>query len=224
MIVVVLALTAAVGLLWAQSRDGADAVAPQHASENYGFVLTPELAGGEGDGGDAAELVLYEDFLCPSCTVLHEDSGAYLAEQVATAAITVEYRPMAFLSNSAGDEYSQRAANAAVCVADDAGVAAYVTMHDLLLEHQPASDGPGLSDAEIADYAAEAGAGDIDDCLAERTFGPWLDDALEASQAAGVSETPTLRVDGMTVVRSRDGEESMPGVEELRAVIEGGSS
>lgn len=219
-LVVIVAVVGAVGLLWLQSRDdGAGVVVPQYASDDYGFVLTPELVGAEGDATDA--VVLYEDFLCSSCKAFHEASGGYLADQVAAAAIALEYRPIAFLSNSAGDEYSQRAANAAVCVADAAGVEAYATMHDLLLVHQPPSDGPGLSDAELAEYAAEAGADDISACIEDRTFGPWLDEAFEASRAADVSETPTVRVNDQTVVRSDGGEESMPGTEELSAVIDG---
>ena len=222
-VLVVLAALATLG--WLQLRqsgdEDGDIAVPEHASDDYGFTLTPELAGGA-DPGDTVpvDVQVFEDFLCPSCTAVHAESGAYLAEQVAAGAISVTYQPFTFLLEASTDEYAQRAANAAVCVADDAGVVAYAAMHDLLLQNQPAEGGPGLTDEQLLGLAEQAGAGDIAECVEERTFAPWVERALEVGRAADVTTTPTVRINGMNIVRSVDGAESIPGPEELQFAIE----
>lgn len=222
-VVIVAALAAVAVVAWLQFRpddEPAQVSVPEHATDDYGFTLTPELANATTPHAEPVEVKVFEDFLCPSCKVFHEQSSAFLAEQVAAGEISVTYHPFAFLLEASTDEYAQRAANAAVCVADDAGVVAYAAMHDLLLEHQPAEGGPGLSDDELIDLAGQAGASDIADCVADRRFTPWVEEALEAGRAADVGTTPTIRVGGSNVVRSEDGAESIPGPEELRVAIE----
>lgn len=212
-------------LVWTQlqpeAEDDADVVAPQHATEDYGFALTPELVSGtETSTQTAVEVKLYEDFLCPSCSIFLEQSGDYLTEQLTAGNISITYHPIVFLVSQSTDEYSQRATNAAVCVADQAGVVAYSTMHELLMQQQPEQGGPGLTDQELIDLGVQAGASDISECVENRTFEPWLDQALAEAKHLDVSATPTVRIDGVNVVRSEDGQESIPGPEELQYAIE----
>ena len=188
-----------------------EAPEPANATEDYGFLLAPETDA----AGEPIAVVLYEDFLCGSCRAFHDETGEFLTEQLEAGVISLEYRPIAFLLTASTDEYAQRAANAAVCVADEAGVEAYALMHDLLLEHQPEQGGAGLTDEQLTEFAAEAGATEAAECIEERTFEVWVGQALEASLAADVSVTPTVRVDGVNVVRLSDGQESIPGPEEL---------
>ena len=222
-VLIVLVVLVALALLgWRQLRAGGeetDIAVPEHANDDYGFTLTPELAGSEA-AGTPVDVQIYEDFLCPSCKAFHEESGPFLAEQVANGTVSITYHPFTFLLEASTDEYAQRAANAAVCVADDAGVAAYATMHDLLLQNQPAEGGPGLTDDQLIAFATQAGAGDVTDCVADRTFTPWVERALEEGRAADVTTTPTVRISGMNVVRSDNGAESIPGPEELQFAIE----
>ena len=217
--IIVVAVVAVVGVTVAQllpSGEDPDAIAtPQHATEAHGFLLAPPDA-----AATPVAVTLYEDFLCESCRAFHAESGTYLAEQVAAGAISVEYRPIVFLVSATTDEYAQRAANAAVCVADAAGVPAYVTMHGLLLAEQPAHGGPGLSDERLLELAAQAGATGIEDCVADRTFEPWLDAAIDEALAADVSVTPTVRIGDVNVVRLSDGRETVPGPAELQYAID----
>lgn len=201
--------------------DDGSVAEPANASAGYGFTLTPQLAGGADVPPESTTPVsIYEDYLCPSCKIFHDETGNWLTEQVVAGNISVTYHPFTFLLTQSTDEYAQRAANAAVCVADHAGVPAYVTMHGLLLTNQPAQGGAGLTDEQLIEFATQAGADDISSCVADRTFEPWVEKALEAGIAADVSSTPTIRVAGLNVVRSHDGQESMPGVEELQFALE----
>lgn len=221
-----LVIAACAALVWFQllssERSADNAAVPQYATDSYGFVLTAENTDADSTAAEASlvPVVLYEDFLCASCGVFHEQADTLLSSQVADGTISLEYRPFAFLASASGDEYSQRAANAAVCVADLAGVPAFVTMHDLLFDHQPAPGATGPNDAELTAFAETAGAADAASCITERTFDGWVAQALNAAVDAGVSSTPTVWVDGVPIVKSTDGRESMPGPEELQFMIE----
>lgn len=213
-------------LYWFQlgsAGEASGAVVPDNATEDYGFELTQAIFDGEDPDAAPVEgtprVQVYEDFLCESCKVFHEETGGFLTEQVSSGAITLSYHPFAFLLTQSTDEYSQRATNAAVCVADEAGVMAYATMHDLLLEHQPAEGGPGLTDEELIEFASEAGADNVADCIEDREFTPWIEEAMQAGLDAGVKETPTVRVDGLSVIKSGDGGTTMPGEAELEYAI-----
>ncbi|MBM9462531.1 thioredoxin domain-containing protein [Aeromicrobium sp. YIM 150415] len=223
-VLIVLIVVVALALLgWRQlraSEEDTGIAVPENATDDYGFTLTPELAGSEAVGTTPVDVQIFEDFLCPSCKAFHDESGPFLAEQVANGTVSITYHPFTFLLEASTDEYAQRAANAAVCVADDAGVAAYAAMHDLLLQNQPAEGGAGLSDDQLIAFATQAGAGDVTDCVADRTFTPWVERALEEGRAADVTTTPTVRIGGMNVVRSDNGTESIPGPEELQFAIE----
>lgn len=225
-VLVTLGVLVSAGLLvWMQLQPGAEeataVVAPNNATEDYGFLLTPTLASGTEELSTVpVEVELYEDFLCPSCKVFLEQSGEFLDEQLAEGNISVVYRPIVFLVTQSTDEYSQRATNAAVCVADQAGVVAYSAMHESLMLNQPEQGGPGLTDQELIDLGAAAGADDISDCVENRTFEPWLTEALKEAKRRDVSGTPTVRIEGVNVVRSDDGNVSIPGPAELEFAIE----
>lgn len=218
-----------VGFAWMQLNPATDdvdappasATAPQHATAEYGFELTQALLTGNENASTAALSVgLYEDFLCGTCSIFHDETGGYLSEQVELGAISLTYYPFSFLLNQSTDEYSQRAANAAACVADQSGVVSYAKMHDLLLEHQPAQGGAGLTDEKLIEFAADAGATDASECITERTFTPWVEEAMNAAIQADVSETPTVRVNGVNVVKVSGDRTTMPGTAELQYAIE----
>lgn len=210
--------------VWLQLQPTEDELSirePANATSNFGFTLTPELATDtENFEGEPIPIAIYEDFLCSSCKIFHEQSGGFLAEQVDAGKISVTYHPFTFMLTQSTNEYSQRASNAAVCVADQAGVKAYVAMHSLLLTHQPAMGTPGLTDDELIEFAGDAGAHDVAACVQDRAFSAWVEAAMEAGLKADVSSTPTVRVNGLTVVRSDNGVESIPGPDEIQFAIE----
>lgn len=228
-IFVVLGVTAClIALIWVQqqreaARKAEEVVAPANATEQFGFKLTPTHFGAPESPDRADELtsvVVYDDFLCESCRAFHEESGPFLLDLVSQGRITLTLQPFTFLVNQSTDEYSQRAANAAACVADASGVLAYVAMQDLLFAHQPEMGGPGLSDAELSEFAQQASDTDLTECITERRFERWVEAATDAGLSAQVEQTPTVRVNGINVVRSTNGRESMPGPDEILAAIE----
>lgn len=216
-----------IALFWVQLRPTVAATivkTPSHATEDYGFLVTQSVLAGENASADpdpALPVVqLFDDFLCESCRVFHEETGGFLTEEVASGKITLSLHPFSFLHTQSTDEYSQRATNAAVCAANEAGVGAYVAMHELLLQNQPAQRGAGLSDERLIELAVEAGAANATECIEDRTFTPWVEEATRAALDADVTETPTVRIGGLNIVRSDNGRFSMPGEAELKYAIE----
>lgn len=214
-------------LMWFQLRPTFEASIvkiPANATDDYGFLLTKALLSGEeldaNATSDVVQVKVYEDYLCDSCKIFHDETGGFLVEQVTNGSISLSYHPFAFLLNQSTDEYSQRATNAAVCVADESGVPAYAAMHDLLLKNQPAVGGPGLTDEELVDLAAEVGVEDVASCITEQRFTPWVEEATQAALNADVSGTPTVRVNGLSIVKTDNGRNTMPGAAEIQYAIE----
>lgn len=177
----------------ATSATGGDAAAPSGAT-GFGYQVPADA------GADAVEVVVYEDFICPACQLFEQGAGAWLAEQRDAGEVVVDYRPVAFLDDASTTEYSTRAANAAACVADDAGLDAWVTMHDALFAEQPPEGGPGLDDARLAELAEESGADEAAaGCVEDGTYADWVAQGTDAASDDGVTGTPTVVVDGERV-------------------------
>ncbi|MDG3008683.1 thioredoxin domain-containing protein [Rhodococcus sp. D2-41] len=104
----------------------------------------------------------YEDFMCPACAQFERIYGQAVAEAVDTGQIAVRYHMLNFLnSHSASKDYSDRAAGAAICVADTGDGPAYSKFRTMLFEPgtQPEEGGStDLSNAQLADIAKNAGA------------------------------------------------------------------
>ena len=190
---VVLVLMLGIGYAVQSSRDttGQAATPPAGAVDDYALAV--------GSADAAATVTVYEDFMCPFCGQFEAASREMLAEQVDAGDVRVEYRVVSFLDRySNGTEYSTRAMNALGVVLDTSGVEVADRFHELLFENQPAEGTDGLSDDELVDLAVEAGADEdqVRGPVQEREFEQWVVNATSAASEAGVSQTPTVMVDG----------------------------
>ncbi|MGY1844828.1 DsbA family protein [Modestobacter sp. SYSU DS0875] len=143
-------------------------------------------------------LDLYEDFQCPACAQLEASSGDTVQRLVDDGTVRLRYHGMAFLDRASTTEYSSRALNAAAVVLDAGGTDAYRAFHELLFAHQPEEGGPGLTDDQLVEYAAQAGAtGDaVESAIRERRYADWVAAATDRASQDGVNATPTVLVDG----------------------------
>ena len=190
---VVLVLMLGIGYAVQSSRDttGQAATPPAGAVDDYALAV--------GSADAAATVTVYEDFMCPFCGQFEAASREMLAEQVDAGDVRVEYRVVSFLDRySNGTEYSTRAMNALGVVLDTSGVEVADRFHELLFENQPAEGTDGLSDDELVDLAVEAGADEdqVRGPVQDREFEQWVVNATSAASEAGVSQTPTVMVDG----------------------------
>lgn len=107
--------------------------------------------------------------------------------------------------------------NAALCVLESGDTSTYHEMHSLLYANQSAEGGAGNDDATLIGLAEQAGAANVDTCIEERRFDPWIREATTAARAAGISGTPTVLIEGEPVEGEGGG---LPTQADLEAAIE----
>lgn len=183
-----------------------------------------------GSADDAVVVSVYADFLCPFCALFEETNGPVLDELRATGDVVVEYHPVSILDRlSAGSQFSTRSATAAALVAD-ASPEAFVAFNHGMYADQPEENTEGLSDAEIAAIAAEAGATDdvvaaIEDgsyMTGDVSFAPWVAAAtVQAGEDLPRLATPAILIDGEELDTTRY-DWRQPG--RLRAAIDAARS
>jgi protein-disulfide isomerase len=153
------------------------------------------VPGGEAEAGKPVKVVAYIDFICPACKRFEDTYGGTLTDLRNQGKITVEYRALGFLDRKSTTNYSSRAANAAACVVDSSPEK-YSAFVDHLFERQPAENGPGISDNDLKKMATDVGAANIDSCIDNKTYRPFVKVATQEADAIGISGTPTVFVDG----------------------------
>ena len=150
--------------------------------------------GAEAEEGQPVKVVAYIDFICPVCKRFEDTYNDALTGLRNEGKISLEYRPLGFLDRMSSTNYSSRSANAAACVADQAPDK-YAEYVDVLFTNQPAEGGAGLSDDRLKSLASEIGA-DINSCVDDKTFRPYVKYSTELASNIGVTGTPTVFIDG----------------------------
>ena len=192
---VVLALILAIYYAVQSKRDttGQATTPPAGVIGQYGVPRGPASA--------PVKVTIYEDFMCPFCGELEAASRSTLEKYVAAGKVQIDYRVLAFLDRASSSEYSTRAMNALGVVLDTAGPQVAAKFHDLLYEHQPQEGSSGLSNAQLVDYAVQAGAdrSKVQGPIDAVKYRQWVKNATGAASQAGVNQTPTVLVNGKQV-------------------------
>ena len=177
-------------------------------------VPTPALAPddrpvtSEANPPGVVDIQIFVDYLCPICGEFEAENGDLIRTLVESGAATVEYRPIAILTNmSAGTQYSLRAANAAACVANyDPDT--FFDVNEALFAAQPEEGSAGLDDEQLLDVIESAGASSsrLEQCIADRTFRSWVQAATDRAVTGplairgvkidAIPGTPTVLVNG----------------------------
>ncbi|WP_258804915.1 DsbA family protein [Pseudarthrobacter sp. NS4] len=150
--------------------------------------------GAEAEEGQPVKIVAYIDFICPVCKRFEDTYNEALTGLRNEGRISLEYRPLGFLDRLSTTNYSSRAANAAACVADQAPEK-YAEYVGVLFANQPAEGGAGLSDDKLKSLASDIGA-DINSCVDDKTFRPYVKYSTELASNTGITGTPTVFIDG----------------------------
>ncbi|SNT43000.1 DsbA family protein [Rhodococcoides kyotonense] len=203
--VVLIALIAVIGFSIASKNSddttATPAATPSSVTENGAIRI--------GDPNAAVVVTAVEDFQCPACKQFEAISGDTLSDLIADNTIAVDYKPIAILDRMSSTNYSTRAANASMCVAD-ADISAWPAWHTAMFEQQPAEGGAGLSDDELISLASDVGV-DIASCVTDGTYTDYVTSQTQKVLADGVTGTPTVSVNGTVV--------SNPTPDGLRAAI-----
>src|SRR5262245_29209151 len=152
-VVLVIAAFVVVGIVYQSSKDNTASgpvTTPTGVTSDNGVL--------RGQDSAPVSVVVYEDFQCPVCKAFEENVGSMLTDEIDQGTVQLEYRPIAFLDHASTTNYSSRALATAACALDQGGPEVFNSLHDLLFTHQPEEGSAGLTDGELADLAAQAGA------------------------------------------------------------------
>jgi protein-disulfide isomerase len=183
-------------------------VAIQANRDTTGQVATPpastvdEYALAYGEDSAPVKVAVYEDFMCPFCGDFEAESAQMLEQYVGQGDVQVQYHVLSFLDRASdGSDYSTRAMSALGVVLDTAGPEAAKRFHDLLYENQPEEGTEGPSDAELVDFAVQAGAREsqVRQPIEDRKFEQWVENATDAASKEDINQTPTILVNGTKV-------------------------
>ena len=135
---------------------------------------------------------------CPVCAQFEAATAEDLKAGIEAGTVKVEYRVVSFLDSASDNDYSSRAANAAIAVLETGGVEAFEAFHDTAFATQPAEGGPGPDDEALIAMAVDAGAEETDvrPLIEDKVFESWLQDATDQMSKDGVTGTPTVFIDG----------------------------
>lgn len=155
----------------------------------------PVMTVGAKSGAPEVDVVL--DFMCPFCGDFEEVNGKDLTDLAKQDKVTVNFYIRTFLDElSAGTEYSSRAASAAVCVYEESPDK-FLEFQSLLFENQPVEGGPGLTDAQLKQYAKQAGGNaETLACVQEKRYQQWAIDHMEPKGKKKSSATPAVFLNG----------------------------
>jgi protein-disulfide isomerase len=150
-----------------------------------------------GDADAPVTMKFYEDPQCPVCQQFEATVGPEVETAIADGKVKVEYHVVSFLDDSSENAFSSRAANALYVVADAAGPEAFVKMHQLVYENQPAEGTAGPDDDQLVEWAVEAGADEdaVRQPIEDKVYEQWVTNATDQMSQDGVNGTPGVFID-----------------------------
>jgi len=188
LIVVILGAVVAAGV-WSTSGSSGTPVSDSK-------VVTAAGSGSVIAGPSSAKtkVVIYEDFQCPYCRQLEDQTRNFLRENAAAGKVQVEYHPIDLLHST----YGERGMNAFAAVLAHSTPAAALKLHDLLYENQPYESASGsVSPSQILGFVKNAGG---DNAAVETALGTRDADffaaAAEVMSAKNITSTPTVFING----------------------------
>lgn len=198
-VLMVIVLVSIIGIGVQSGRAKIDNVIPgQNATAANGVVFGKKAA---------ATVDIYEDFGCPNCFDFEQATRTVLEADVRANLAQVRYHPISFLDGSSLNEYSTRAANAALCVSD-VSVEAFVRYHGILFgkdsagaQVQPKEGTAGPGNAKLTALAKQAKLAptqvtSVSDCVLSGQFKPLVAQLTDKASERGVHGTPTILVNG----------------------------
>jgi len=159
-------------------------------------VTSANVVNQSGTSNPKAVVTFYEDFLCPACGNFERNYGPTVSKLIDIGAIAADYSMVSILDSTRTQNYSSRAAAAALCVADDS-IASFRRFHSALYsaDLQPSERASSFPDnAKLIEIAREAGSvGKVPDCV---NSGKYVDKVTAEAAAAKITATPTIKING----------------------------
>ena len=207
--VVIIAVVVAIVMGTSGKSDGTAA-----SAQPSGAVATDAggiLANAVPAKSNAPTLDLYEDFQCPVCGQFEKAMGPTVTTMVEAGDVKLIVHTLSFLDDNLKNGFSKKTANAVACAAD---AGRFLPYHAAVFAAQPAQEGAGYTDAQIAEFATTAGiTGPAlttwQKCNSSDQHAQYVLDTQTAAEKAGVNSTPTLLLDGKDITKTLTTPESL---------------
>ena len=158
----------------------------------------------------AATVDLFEDFQCPHCLEFEQQVGATLQADTRANKAQLLFHTLSFLDANSANQYSSRAANAALCVSD-ISTDAFVKYHNLLFTPavQPKEGTNGPDNTQLIVYAGQIGltkdqVNTVTTCIQTKQHAALVQAITDNASKRGVNSTPTVWVNGKSVSATLD--------------------
>lgn len=158
-----------------QEETGApvEQLVPETVTEYGSFVVSSE-----GSTEDRIRVDTFFDPLCPGCGIVDRALSDEISELVDNGKIVLHLSPVAFLDRGSSDNYSTRAVNAFVTIAEYDPYLAMKFMNRVLEEDFLPTQGPEyvpVPDSVFVDTAKELGVpDDVAESIANRHYIDWV--------------------------------------------------
>jgi protein-disulfide isomerase len=153
---------------------------------------------------------MYIDFQCPICQGFELANSDQVKSWLTSGYATLELHPLSFLDGQATpNEYSSRADNAAICVAENSPAQFFDYVH-MLFQKQPQENTAGPSNDELFATAKSVGITNEDkikSCIDSKSYGDWIKKSTSKvlsskyvvpGSTVQVKGTPTIVVNGQS--------------------------
>ncbi len=142
-------------------------------------------------------IIVYEDLQCPNCRDFEVPNAAQLRDWVSTGKYTVQIHPISFLDGNSPNQYSSRAASAAICVANG-DPNKFFDYNSALYSHQPDEGTVGPSNEELATRAQSVGVNNkpVLDCIKNGTYQTYSQSYTQDTVFKRYIPGTKLKVDG----------------------------
>lgn len=184
---------------------------PSHADDKGGILVSADGYGKKVEG--APTVSIYMDFICPGCGTLNQKLDPTLIKLVEAGQLNLELHILSFMDQYSTDEYSSRAANAALYVAEhdddpDHLLQFISNLYDDGFQPKEGPDYVSVSDEQIREQAVKAGVSkDVADKASTRQWDSWLQAVSqytpsrselwnESGRLKGQFSTPTVTING----------------------------
>lgn len=203
-VVVIVAIIAVVGGVIVLQQSEKDAVTGGGNALPVGVTALgagfPAFADATAAAG-APTLDVYVDFQCPACAQFESILGPTIQDLGSQGKAKVVYHVKNFLDDNLGNDSSTRAGNAAFCAAD---AGAFEEFHGQVFANQPAQEGDGFTDAQLATFAEASGVTGAalttwQQCVDAGRYVDYVNSVEKQSFDDGVRGTPTIRINGEIV-------------------------
>ncbi|MCY3797432.1 MAG: thioredoxin domain-containing protein [Chloroflexi bacterium] len=151
----------------------------------------------------------YASFACPGCQAFHSDSLDAVLERVRDEQLLFTYVPL----NTGSIPNAPGASRAALCVGQQG---MFWEMHDVLFDWQTRYGNTAFSQNRLLTGVAQLGLNS--DAFTACFNSAGISRTLESAADEGISTTPTLRVNGVTVESSQAG--AIPSADTILQAID----